>query len=49
MECLSCGLEFEVEHEYSYERDSVEVLYCPFCGSEIESDELDLNLIEDYE
>jgi len=38
MECFNCGLEFEVEHEYSYERDGIEVNYCPFCGEEMEKE-----------
>jgi hypothetical protein len=44
-QCDSCDAEFKIKH--ALDDHYYEVMFCPFCGSDIEEEEEDEN--EDYE
>ena len=39
LECEGCGVEYELT--YIEDRDSEEPIYCPFCGCDIDLDDVD--------
>ena len=47
LECFSCDAVFTVDHEL--DTDYYKVKHCPFCGTEIESDEDDNDWFDYYE
>jgi len=34
MECMNCGIQFDVNFASEDETDEIEVAFCPFCGDE---------------
>jgi rRNA maturation endonuclease Nob1 len=46
-ECVECDAVFKIKHDL--DRDYYTVGFCPFCGSEIDEDQIDEdNYEEDY-